>query len=57
MSWKDVSADEREQRLLELAVKMTLDNGAELRLAGDGPGGIDPDKFEGGRGETLRRAG
>jgi hypothetical protein len=46
MRWKDVIAEEREQRLLERVVKMILDDPAELHLAGDGPGGIDPDKFE-----------
>jgi hypothetical protein len=51
LSWKDVIGDEREHRLLELLVDIILDcwfGGIQdhLGLAGDGPEGIDPDKFQ-----------
>ena len=51
LSWKDVIGDERERSLLEVLVDIILDcwfGGIRehLDLAGDGPEGIDPGKFQ-----------
>jgi len=46
MYWKDATNDEREQRLLDLAVKLTLDSRAEWLDLFDDASWPDPDKFE-----------